>query len=119
MCICDAGFVGADCSTPPTPPPSGGSGPGGAVGGTIGGLAFLGALAFFLSETLAPRQARHALGVQVAVDWATQWERGMHKREVFQGSGGRRLVQGKFGEIVACVRHCTFFHMSLSVSSWS
>ncbi|TNY23880.1 Proteophosphoglycan ppg4 [Rhodotorula diobovata] len=61
-----------------------------------------GALAFFLSETLAPRQARHALGVQVAVDWATQWERGMHKREVFQGSGGRRLVQGKFGEIVAC-----------------
>ncbi|GAA5836870.1 hypothetical protein JCM9279_007685 [Rhodotorula babjevae] len=59
-----------------------------------------GALAFYLSATLAPRRTRLALGTEVAVDWSTQWERGMHEREVTQGSGGRRLVKGKWGELV-------------------
>ncbi|GAA5907071.1 hypothetical protein JCM8208_004504 [Rhodotorula glutinis] len=59
-----------------------------------------GALAFYLSETLAPRRTRFALGTQVAVDWSTQWERGMHERGVVQGSGGRRLVVGKWSELV-------------------
>ncbi|GAA5921203.1 hypothetical protein JCM3775_004137 [Rhodotorula graminis] len=59
-----------------------------------------GALAFYLSETLAPRRTRFALGTQVAVDWSTQWERGMHERAVVQGSGGRRVVMGKWSELV-------------------
>ncbi|GAA6046643.1 hypothetical protein JCM3770_003093 [Rhodotorula araucariae] len=59
-----------------------------------------GALRFYLSETLSPRRTRFALGVQVAVDWATHWERGMHEREVFAGSGKRRLVLGKWGEVI-------------------
>ncbi|BGP42895.1 hypothetical protein JCM10450v2_007013 [Rhodotorula kratochvilovae] len=59
-----------------------------------------GALRFYLSETLSPRRTRAALGVQVAVDWAASWEKGMEQREMFHGSGGRRLVLGKWGEVV-------------------
>ncbi|GAA5995487.1 Hsp70 family protein [Rhodotorula paludigena] len=59
-----------------------------------------GALRFYLSETLRPRRTRYALGVQVAVDWSTSWTKGMQNRDVYIGSGGQKLVVGKFGEVV-------------------
>lgn len=62
-----------------------------------------GALRFYLSETLRPRRTRYALGVQVAVDWSTSWTKGMQNRDVFIGSGGQKLVVGKFGEVVPTV----------------
>ncbi|GAA5886241.1 hypothetical protein JCM6882_001577 [Rhodosporidiobolus microsporus] len=59
-----------------------------------------GALRFFLSETLAPRRTRFALGVRSAVDWRTASVPGMHEREMVEGSGGRRLVLGRWSEVV-------------------
>ncbi|GAA5968493.1 hypothetical protein JCM11641_007657 [Rhodosporidiobolus odoratus] len=59
-----------------------------------------GALRFYLSETLRPRKTKYALGVQTAVDWRTTTLPGAHERELYEGSGGRRLVLGKWGEVV-------------------
>jgi hypothetical protein len=62
-----------------------------------------GALLLFLSETLLPRRTRFALGVQTAVDWRTTKLRGANARELYEGSGGQRLVLGRFGEVVPAV----------------
>ncbi|GAA5863153.1 hypothetical protein JCM3774_001438 [Rhodotorula dairenensis] len=59
-----------------------------------------GAMRLYLTETLIPRRARHAIGVETAVDWSTSWRPDMRDREVLQGSGGIRLVRGKFTPIV-------------------
>ena len=58
----------------------------------------------YLAETLVPRRARHALGVETAVDWSTAWRPGMENRQVLSGSGGTRLIRGKFTPIVHEVR---------------
>ncbi|GAA5932577.1 hypothetical protein JCM10213_006270 [Rhodosporidiobolus nylandii] len=59
-----------------------------------------GALRFYLSETLRPRKTRFALGVQTAVDWRTTTLPGARERELYEGSGGQRLVMGRFGVVV-------------------
>ncbi|GAA6022488.1 hypothetical protein JCM10207_008530 [Rhodosporidiobolus poonsookiae] len=59
-----------------------------------------GSLLFYLSETLSPRRTRFALGVQSAVDWRTAALVGMHEREMYEGSGGRRLILGRWSEVV-------------------
>lgn len=58
----------------------------------------------YLAETLVPRHARHALGVETAVDWSTCWGPGMENRQILSGSGGTRLIRGKFTPIVHEVR---------------
>ncbi|GAA5968763.1 hypothetical protein JCM21900_002748 [Sporobolomyces salmonicolor] len=59
-----------------------------------------GSLRFYLSETLRPRATRFRLGVEVALDWRTQYSEGMHERDVFAGSDGVRLIRGAFGTLV-------------------
>ncbi|GAA5965564.1 hypothetical protein JCM8115_001576 [Rhodotorula mucilaginosa] len=59
-----------------------------------------GAMRLYLAETLVPRYARHALGVETAVDWSTAWRPGMENRQILSGSGGTRLIRGKFTPIV-------------------
>lgn len=54
----------------------------------------------YLAETLVPRHARHALGVETAVDWSTCWGPGMENRQILSGSGCTRLIRGKFTPIV-------------------
>lgn len=63
-----------------------------------------GAMRLYLAETLVPRHVRHALGVETAVDWSTAWRPGMETRQVLSGSGGTRLIRGKFTPIVQEVR---------------
>mgnify|MGYP006899217063 FL=1 len=69
----------------------------------------------YLAETLVPRYARHALGVETAVDWSTAWRPGMENRQILSGSGGTRLIRGKFTQIVHEVRPVN----DVSVSLWS
>ncbi|GAA5871969.1 hypothetical protein JCM8547_006204 [Rhodosporidiobolus lusitaniae] len=59
-----------------------------------------GALRVYLGETLRPRRTRFALGVQSAVNWRTTKVPGAHERELYEGSGGQRLVLGRFSEVV-------------------
>ncbi|GAA5824902.1 hypothetical protein JCM11251_005387 [Rhodosporidiobolus azoricus] len=63
-----------------------------------------GALRFFLSETLTPRFTRNSIGVISAVDWRTANVPGMHERELYEGSGGSKLVLGKWSEVMP--RNC-------------
>lgn len=63
-----------------------------------------GALRLYLAETLVPKRIRHAIGVETAVDWSTSWHPGMRNREILQGSGGVRLIRGRFTPIVQEVR---------------
>ncbi|GAA5901110.1 uncharacterized protein JCM6883_004757 [Sporobolomyces salmoneus] len=61
-----------------------------------------GALRYYLSKHLTPRKLTYNLGVEVAVDSTTQFAviPHAHKRQVFHGSGGSKLITGKFSPIV-------------------
>ncbi|GAA6043081.1 hypothetical protein JCM8097_008411 [Rhodosporidiobolus ruineniae] len=64
-----------------------------------------GSLLLYLSELLSrpPRRTRFALGVQSAVDWrsaSATTVKGLHERDVFEGSGGGRLVMGRWSQVV-------------------
>ncbi|GAA5887319.1 hypothetical protein JCM16303_006590 [Sporobolomyces ruberrimus] len=59
-----------------------------------------GALRYYLSHQLLPRKTRYNLGFEVAVDATTQFAGSPNKRDVFAGSGGSKLIKGKFSSIV-------------------
>ncbi|GAA5952424.1 hypothetical protein JCM3765_001969 [Sporobolomyces pararoseus] len=61
-----------------------------------------GALRFYLSKYLKPRKTRYNLGLPVAVDSRAHFAEipHLHKRHVFFGSGGTKLIGGKFSTLV-------------------
>lgn len=73
-----------------------------------------GALTFYLSEKLRnPRKTRFRLGFEVAVEWHKNDNEETFKRDVFFGSGGNELLQGKFGTLVEAVSRTSLFSSSL------
>lgn len=73
-----------------------------------------GALTFYLSEKLRnPRKTRFRLGFEVAVEWHKNDNEETFKRDVFFGSGGNELLQGKFGTLVEAVSRTSLFSSPL------
>ncbi|KAM0746087.1 hypothetical protein T439DRAFT_384352 [Meredithblackwellia eburnea MCA 4105] len=54
-----------------------------------------GAARFYLTHTIQPRQLQVDFGVSSAVDWSSNWEKGMD-RPIFTSVDGKRFILGKW-----------------------